>query len=230
MRSVDNVIVFEQVVMGLAHVHRKGILHRDLKPANIFFFDEWHVRIGDFGLSIERHTADAEVDAEEDEDAEVGAQEGATAAALAEAGDHSFTVGVGSPMYSAPEQLRRRGTKPQRAPSAASPGAAAVAAVTSPPTPTSSYDEKADIFSLGVIFFEMFHVFGTEMERIIALSEAREGRVAAEAPPGAEFSSEARRLCRAMLSADPAQRPSPEEILRDPWLRAERAKGPMFIL
>ena len=37
-----------------------------------------------------------------------------------------------------------------------------------------SYDEKADIYSLGIIFFEMWHAVATGMERIEVLNNLRE--------------------------------------------------------
>jgi serine phosphatase RsbU (regulator of sigma subunit)/tetratricopeptide (TPR) repeat protein len=46
--------VLTQLVDGLAHVHRRGIVHSDLKPANVFVLgegDELEVRIIDFGFA-----------------------------------------------------------------------------------------------------------------------------------------------------------------------------------
>ncbi len=36
-----------------------------------------------------------------------------------------------------------------------------------------NYDEKVDIFSLGLMFFELTSIFSTEMERIGSLTDAR---------------------------------------------------------
>ena len=40
-----------------------------------------------------------------------------------------------------------------------------------------SYNHKVDIFSLGLIFFELFYPFATQMERINTLLEARRGNL-----------------------------------------------------
>ena len=55
---IDNiVIIFEQIVDGLHHVHTRNIIHRDLKPSNVFAAADTTVdtnlyfKIGDFGLS-----------------------------------------------------------------------------------------------------------------------------------------------------------------------------------
>ncbi|KAK8633951.1 hypothetical protein V6N13_014782 [Hibiscus sabdariffa] len=39
----------QQLVLGLAHCHRFGIVHRDIKPDNIFFDSRGNLKIGDFG-------------------------------------------------------------------------------------------------------------------------------------------------------------------------------------
>lgn len=40
-----------QVLLGLAHLHSKGIVHRDVKPANILIDTGGAVRVSDFGIS-----------------------------------------------------------------------------------------------------------------------------------------------------------------------------------
>ncbi|KAE8720980.1 Phosphoenolpyruvate carboxylase kinase 2 [Hibiscus syriacus] len=39
----------QQLMSGLAHCHRFGIVHRDIKPDNIFFDFRGNLKIGDFG-------------------------------------------------------------------------------------------------------------------------------------------------------------------------------------
>ena len=59
--------------------------------------------------------------------------------------EYELTAGVGTATYVSPEQLN-----------------------------SAAYDEKSDIFSLGIIFFELFCPFQTEMERSSALKNLRE--------------------------------------------------------
>ncbi|XP_065557172.1 G protein-coupled receptor kinase 2-like isoform X2 [Artemia franciscana] len=42
-----------EVLCGLAHLHRNGIVYRDCKPENILLDDKGHVRISDLGLAVE---------------------------------------------------------------------------------------------------------------------------------------------------------------------------------
>jgi len=49
----ENVLahVLLQVLLGLDHLHSKGVVHRDLKPANILIDTGGAVRVSDFGIS-----------------------------------------------------------------------------------------------------------------------------------------------------------------------------------
>ena len=73
------------------------------------------------------------------------------------------------------------------------------------------HDSKVDIYSLGVIAFEMLRRFGTAMERVAVLTELRASRML---PPDfvAAFPAQAA-LIRALLAPDPGQRPSAAEVL-----------------
>ena len=43
--------IMQQILTGLAEIHRNGILHRDLAPSNILINKNGVVKIGDFGLA-----------------------------------------------------------------------------------------------------------------------------------------------------------------------------------
>lgn len=87
----------EQIVQGYLNFARKNIIHRDLKPANILITEDKQLKIADFGFAIK--TQDAA---------------------------KSNKYNVGSPLYMAPESLKRN-----------------------------QYTLKTDIWALGVIFYEM---------------------------------------------------------------------------
>ncbi|MEO5574525.1 MAG: bifunctional protein-serine/threonine kinase/phosphatase [Gammaproteobacteria bacterium] len=54
--SVQESLAFaQQILMGLDHLHRKGVIHRDVKPENMLIDEDNHLRIIDLGVSrIER--------------------------------------------------------------------------------------------------------------------------------------------------------------------------------
>lgn len=74
-------------------------------------------------------------------------------------------------------------------------------------------DEKADMYSLGVVFFELWHPFVTAMERHIVLSDLKQK---GELPPAwiAEFPEQASLLQR-LMSPSPSDRPSATELLQN---------------
>ena len=44
---------FKQMLMGLHHLHSRGICHRDLKPENILLDNDLNIKIIDFGFATE---------------------------------------------------------------------------------------------------------------------------------------------------------------------------------
>ena len=221
---VDHVLrVMLQVAKALDHVHEvHGMVHRDLKPQNIFvmrnakdatpqaYGSDWHhcltgteiVKLGDFGLS--RHTSARVEDAKTSGAAAVA--EGALSpiatrkkqlmdAANAQ-NQEQMSSGVGTLLYMSPEQAEAR-----------------------------VYDAKTDIFSLGVIFFELgARVFSTMMERIATLKAARRRDPAVlKAWPLGHACKGALQLLSELLAVNPADRPSSRDLIsRLQFLRGER--------
>ncbi|KAH8311836.1 hypothetical protein KR044_008223, partial [Drosophila immigrans] len=104
-----------------------------------------------------------------------------------ECGDHSglpssvrHTQQVGTHLYMSPEQLRGQ-----------------------------HYDYKVDIYSLGLIFFELHVYFSTEMERIKTLRALRDGHYPADF--GIQY-PEQYDLLQRMLSSQPSQRPQTKQL------------------
>ncbi|WP_018606849.1 serine/threonine-protein kinase [Uliginosibacterium gangwonense] len=86
--------------MALDYAYRQGIVHRDIKPANILVDENDNVKITDFGLAMNVHKKSDQ--------------------------DSTFIMGVGSPAYMSPEQIKNY-----------------------------PLNQKTDLYSLGVVFFHM---------------------------------------------------------------------------
>lgn len=69
------------------------------------------------------------------------------------------------------------------------------------------------MYSLGVVFFELWHPFGTAMERHVILSELKQkGQLPSTWVSG--YPKEAS-LLRRLMSPSPSDRPSATELLRN---------------
>lgn len=99
-----------------------------------------------------------------------------------------LTTGVGTPLYLAPEQDRA--------------GA--------------SYNQKVDVYSLGVIFFELFMSFSTAMERYTVIRDLRTKEI--KLPPAWVKDPIKTKLVKWMLSHDPEDRPSTLTLLQSELL------------
>ena len=73
-------------------------------------------------------------------------------------------------------------------------------------------DEKADVYSLGILLIEMFHSFSTLMERARVLGDARKRHFSDQ---WAVLHPIQYDLASQMLNANPIDRPSCLEILRE---------------
>ncbi|KAM8833485.1 eukaryotic translation initiation factor 2-alpha kinase 3 isoform 2-T2 [Synchiropus picturatus] len=76
-----------------------------------------------------------------------------------------------------------------------------------------SYSHKVDIYSLGLILFELLHPFSTQMERVKTLTEVRALRVP---EVFSKNNSQELNMVRSMLSLSPGERPEAAEIIGTP--------------
>mmetsp|Transcript_10976 Transcript_10976/g.33847 ORF Transcript_10976/g.33847 Transcript_10976/m.33847 type:complete len:1072 (-) Transcript_10976:818-4033(-) len=188
-----------QLLIGLQHVHAQGIVHRDLKPQNIFLDFGDNCKLGDFGLATRRTGA-----------GNIGSTRVLNGLDRSAAGGNS-TITVGDVVDGA--QLSAVQSTDGSVPAPPSEATADVGTYLymDPYAAGSTNSFALDIWSLGVILFELCTYFPTRMERIIALTELREGRT-----PDAAFVSRwpaQAALMREMLDPVAERRPSARKLL-----------------
>ncbi|KAK6465929.1 eIF2-alpha Serine/threonine-protein kinase [Scheffersomyces coipomensis] len=86
---------------------------------------------------------------------------------------------------------------------------------------TGSYDEKVDMYSLGIIFFEMCYSLATGMERARTLNDLRLKSM--EFPSNfteSKYKTE-KKIITSLLDHDPKKRPGALELLQSGWLPVE---------
>jgi len=203
--SVDKTAVlsiFRQICKGLKYIHEEGIIHRDLKPSNIFLLNRDMSRD-----SINRSVCSSPAQIAESKCVVIGdfglavstrpneppgslasSTELPLSTSLSTSSEH--TSGVGTLVYASPEQLVNG----------------------------QSYDEKTDIYSLGIIFFEMLQPMHTKMERAHLLSNLRKNIL----PP--EFLNKYPKesaFILWLLAPSPEDRPSASQIMKHEIFRGE---------
>lgn len=99
-----------------------------------------------------------------------------------------LTDQVGTQMYMSPEQLAKK-----------------------------PYDKKVDIYSLGLVFFELLVAFSTQSERLHVMTSLKKGKYP-DSFSNCEREQE-KRLLKWMLSRRPENRPNTADILEDQWIQ-----------
>ena len=194
---------FRQIAEGLSHIHHHGIIHRDLKPGNIFIESvTGDIKIGDFGLATFEPLAPGNVADAPETPALINNNSSSTentkfnpsatsmfpstATNSTIQNESDMTTGIGTHFYMSPEQENANRN-------------------------ANRYDVKTDVYSLGILFFEMWYFFETKMERSVVLKQLR---TKLEFPKGFEEAHPRQcKLMRWLLDPNPLKRPNIFELL-----------------
>ncbi|PTB43990.1 hypothetical protein M441DRAFT_44106 [Trichoderma asperellum CBS 433.97] len=151
---------FRQMISAIAYCHSFNVCHRDLKPENILITADLQIKIADFGM-----------------------------AALHQTASHRLATACGSPHYAAPELLKNRQYR----------------------------GDKADIWSMGVILYAMLSAtlpFDDPDLRVM-MGKTKKGQY--EMPKF--LSPEAEDLIRRMLQVNPDHRITMKQIWQHPLIQ-----------
>jgi len=181
--------LFREIVEGLVHIHEHGIIHRDLKPGNIFLDSGDHVKIGDFGLATKSEMCQFD-------DMQVTCCPNIP---FADNHESKQTGIVGTFLYIAPELRSVKGSDSC--------------------TSKIVYTQKVDIYSLGIILFEMcYPPTNTNSERIKLLNDLRKPEIHFPSDVEDFLSPTEMDLLRFILKHNHNERPSSTELLKSSYL------------
>lgn len=187
--------LLRQILEALAYIHGEGVIHRDLKPKNIFIDQARNVKIGDFGLA--RSMVQPLQSRQQSLEPNSLPNSLVNSADASTVDDEDLTTDIGTSLYSAVE-------------------------ITAANYPKRGYNEKVDMFSLGIIFFEMVWRSDTEMERVQNIRKIRVApcELPAELANSKNLVVQAE-LIRSMLRHDPSKRPSALGLLESGLIPVE---------
>ena len=200
--------LFGQILEGFTHLHANGVIHRDIKPSNIFVQKHNHnnnnvVKIGDLGLAITHNNTSI--------NSNVSAVT-ATAAATTNTTNTTTTATSATFVSSTSTSSLNEATKSKSKKKKSS--NVGTFLYTAPEIQSSKYyDEKADIYSLGILLLEIFYKFNTGMERVKVISDIRENMIFPD-----DFITKypiQYELAKRMLNTNPKLRPSCLDILQE---------------
>ncbi|KAF8983829.1 hypothetical protein BGZ46_009397 [Entomortierella lignicola] len=185
--------LFRQILEGLVHIHSQGMIHRDLKPVNIFLDANGDVKIGDFGLATSNSQILNDLKSQSQVVTETIMMSRSASYDRANDDGLSLTTGVGTVFYVSPEVLN---------------GAANGI----------RYNTKADMYSLGIIFFEMCYPLSTGMERAMTLRNLQQPDIIFPKEFPHDKMGAQEQVIRALLNHNLKERPSSLELLQSDLL------------
>lgn len=179
---------FTQIIEGIKHVHRQGIIHRDLKPANVFITGEGVLKIGDFGLAraIDKEDTKKMANVANAISNHFASSKPMTGkmlrSSMKKKNRPSLSIKVGTPLYLSPEQAEGN-----------------------------FYDEKVDIFSIGLILFELCFKLTTNHQKIMSFANLRRGVLPKEVEDNMKYETA---ILTKLVQNDHSKRPSAQKILK----------------
>ncbi|XP_061166164.1 eIF-2-alpha kinase GCN2-like [Saccostrea echinata] len=183
--------LFREIIEGLTHIHEQGMIHRDLKPVNIFLDSNDQVKIGDFGLATTSIINKSNI--LDVKMLTLSATEETMESYSETTGDGSLTGKVGTALYVSPEMMT---------------GASKIV-----------YSQKVDLYSLGIIFFEMcYKPLATGMERVKILGNLRLPEIKFPEDFNQYELQNQTHIIKWLLNHDPTKRASTKELLQSEYL------------
>lgn len=205
---------FREILDGLCHIHRQGIIHRDLKPVNIFLDSMDRPKIGDFGLAttnlfiVTQSNGPGQATATAIKPNRMSLEKLRLLASPENTGSPgecsnkstdrlkyvhcNQTDVIGTPLYMSPEL-----------------------SATNEKTRISKviYSHKVDVYSLGIIYFEMLYPLKTGHERVITLQDLRKKSITMPNDVEKHLDRGDIELIKLLLTHDVATRPTSEKLL-----------------
>ncbi len=204
--------LFREILQGLNHIHEQKMIHRDLKPGNILIDEHGHAKIGDFGLAtftkfILQH--------------DVGINSGNTGQMnTGSLSYHGFTPNQSNTNSINDNVKFTNQTESHHSVNLS--GAVGTALYVAPELMVTSsknkyvYNQKVDIYSLGIVFYEMCFSFTTKMERNYVIQNLRQKEILiTQNIHSIEDYEKKIILVKMMLNHDPAMRPTTKELLQN---------------
>ncbi|KAG0308416.1 hypothetical protein BGZ98_008036 [Dissophora globulifera] len=185
--------LFRQILEGLVHIHSQGMIHRDLKPVNIFLDANGDVKIGDFGLATSNSQLISDLKTQNQAVSETIMMSRSASYDRAHDDGLSLTTGVGTVFYVSPEVLHGTANGVR-------------------------YNSKADMYSLGIIFFEMCYSLSTGMERAMTLRNLQQPEIIFPKEFPMDKMAAQAQVIRALLNHNLKERPSSLELLQSDLL------------
>lgn len=212
--SEDEVLLtFAQICLALWHVHSQGILHRDLKPGNVFIGAGGIVKLGDFGIAQGRnckHSHPKDIQGTpcylvrrqllyERKDLGSAGYDGISSCPCGSTG----TLAAGHRTVLSDSGFTQTHVLLLQAPELCD---------------GQAHSTKSDVWALGCILYELATLKrafdGKSLPAVVV--KILQGSLP---PVPSKYTGNLRSLTLSMLAQDPAQRPSVDAILRQPWLR-----------